>query len=187
MKTLFCLAVAVTLCATAGAQMDMEPYKGSPEFEQLKALVGVWEGEMPMKKHKSAEGEGEGEAAGEQPEMMKMVLEYRLTAGGSVIQETINAGSPMEMVTMYHDGADGLGLTHYCAMRNQPRLDYTGTSDGQLHFALSADNSLDADTDMFMTSLALTIVDANNVVQRWTMNMPGQEMPAHDTHFTRVQ
>jgi hypothetical protein len=45
----------------------MEPHAGSPEFEQMKSLVGTWEGLMPMDKG---------------GEIMKMVVKYRLTAWG---------------------------------------------------------------------------------------------------------
>ena len=90
------MALAITASVAAPADAQMEPYKGSAEFEQLKSLIGVWEGEMPRK----AKG---GEEPSEDMPMMKMTVEYRLTAGGSAIQETINRGSPMEMVSMYHD------------------------------------------------------------------------------------
>ena len=185
MRTFLALAVAYTLCtcATADAQMEMEPYKGSAEFEQIKSLIGVWEGEMPMKKGKAAGDEQQAEM----PEMMKMIIEYRLTAGGSVIQETINSGSPMEMVTMYHDRGGQLSLTHYCMLGNQPRMDFTGTSDGKLNFAFSKENTLDKESNMFMNSLALSIVDANNIVQRWTMYQGGELQPANDMQLTRVQ
>ena len=93
----------------------------------------------------------------------------------------------MEMVTMYHDRDGQLSLTHYCMLGNQPRMDYTGTSDGRLNFAFAKDGDLDEASDMFMNSLALSIVDANNIVQRWSMNQPGEEHPAHDMHLTRVQ
>ena len=41
MKAFLSLAVAFALCtcATAEAQMEIEPYKGSAEFEQLKSLI----------------------------------------------------------------------------------------------------------------------------------------------------
>ena len=48
-------------------QTDMEPHAGSPEFEQMKSLVGTWEGLMPMDKG---------------GEIMKMVVKYRLTVWG---------------------------------------------------------------------------------------------------------
>lgn len=94
--TIALLCVTFATVAPASAQMGTQPYKGSAEFKQLKQLIGVWEGEMPMK-DKGGEAGAKHEGM---PEMMKMRVEYRLTAGGSAIQETFNAGSPMEMVSM---------------------------------------------------------------------------------------
>ena len=175
------LVFALALGAFAGAQARVQGggEKSSAEFEQLKSLVGLWEGEMPAKK-------GEGGAGGEPVETMKMRVEYRLTAGGSVIQETFNAGTPMEMITMYHDTRKGLSLTHYCMLGNQPKMDYTGGRDGALHFTLSKDSELDQDKDAFMHSLVLTIVDDKNIVQRWTMYQNG-EAQSQDIHLTRVK
>ncbi len=168
------LVFALALGAFAGAQAEVQRgnEKRSAEFERLKSLVGLWAGEMPAK-------EGEAEA-------MKMRVEYRLTAGGSVIQETFNGGTPMEMITMYHDTRKGLRLTHYCMLGNQPRMDYTGTRDGTLQFTLSEGSELDQDKDAFMHSLALTIVDDKNIVQGWTMYRDGKAQ-SQDIHLTRVE
>ncbi len=182
MRTHLLLVFTLALGAFSGAQARVQGGndQGSAEFEQLKSLVGIWEGVMPAKK-------GEGEAAEEPPaETMKMRVEYRLTAGGSVIQETFNGGTPMEMITMYHDTQKGLRLTHYCMLGNQPGMDYTGARDGALHFTLSEDSDLDQDKDAFMHSLALTIVDDKNIVQGWTMYRDG-EAQSQDIHLTRVK
>ena len=175
------LVFALTLGAFASAQARIQGgnEKSSAEFEQLKSLIGLWEGEMPAK-------EGGEEDVEEPAKTMKMRVEYRLTAGGSVIQETFNAGTPMEMITMYHDTRKGLNLTHYCMLGNQPRMVYAGARDGALHFTLSKDSELDQDKDAFMHSLVLTIVDDNNIVQGWTMYQDG-EAQSQDIHLTRMK
>ena len=175
--------IALVSTAPASAQMEMEPYKGSPEFEQLKALIGVWEGEMPMKDKTDGAGkEHEG-----MPQMMKMTVEYRLTAGGSAIQETFNAGSPMEMVSMYHDRDGSLSMTHYCMLGNQPRMDLNESAPGKMSFDFSQKNELEPDKGMHMHSMNLSIVDDHNITQRWTMYQDGSAMPAQDMQLTRVQ
>ena len=181
MRVRLFLVFILALGATVGAQADVQGGngKGSAEFEQLKSLVGLWEGVMPGK-------EGEGDVAEESAENMMMRVEYRLTAGGSVIQETFNAGTPMEMITMYHDTRRGLSLTHYCMLGNQPEMVYTGTREGVIHFTLSEDSDLDQDKDAFMHSLALTIVDDQNIVQGWTMYRDG-EAQSQDIHLSRVK
>src|SRR5438046_5351727 len=82
-----------------------KPHKGSAEFERMKSLAGTWKGKADM---------GEGP--------MEFTVEYRLVAGGSAVEERIFAGSPKEMVTMYHDQKGKLSLTHYCMLGNRPGM-----------------------------------------------------------------
>ncbi|MCK7511304.1 MAG: hypothetical protein MZV70_49445 [Desulfobacterales bacterium] len=53
---------------------------------------------------------------------------YRITANGSVVLETLFPGTDHEMLTLYHLDNDRLGLTHYCAMGNQPRMELDPSS-----------------------------------------------------------
>src|SRR4051794_16349502 len=78
---------------------------GSAEFERLKSLVGTWKGKADV---------GQGP--------IDMTVQYRLLAGGSVLEERVFAGTPMEMVTMYYDKEGKLALTHYCVMGNRPGM-----------------------------------------------------------------
>ena len=95
--------------------------KGSAEMERMKSLVGTWKGTADM---------GQGP--------MEFTVEYRLVAGGSAIEERIFAGSPKEMVTMYHDKKGKLSLTHYCMLGNRPGM-LLKSSDGKtLNFDFDA-------------------------------------------------
>ena len=174
------LGFAAVAVAVAGAGMEMEPYEGTAEFEQLKSLIGTWEGEMPM------EGK-EGDARHQDMPPMKVTLEYRLTAGGSAIQETFSPGTPMEMITMYHDRGGRLSLTHYCMLGNQPRMDLQGSGEDHLKFAFSKQNELNRSEGTQMCGLELFFVDENNITQRWTTVQDGAELPSRDMHLTRVQ
>ena len=95
------LVVAFTL----SAGQPPPPYKGSPEFERMKALVGTWKGTHDM---------GQGP--------IDITMHYRLLAGGSVLEERVFEGTPNEMITMYYDQGGKLALTHYCIMGNRPGM-----------------------------------------------------------------
>ena len=103
----------VTYCATlllaalAGLHADesAKPKPASPEFERMKSLVGTWKGTADM---------GQGP--------VEMVVEYRLIAGGTVLQERSFPNTPHEMVTMFYDKGGRLALTHYCVLGNQPTM-----------------------------------------------------------------
>ena len=71
-------------------------------FERLKALQGHWEG-------KFADGR-------------RHTVEYRLSAGGTVLVETWQLAPGRESMTLYHLDGDRLLATHYCPQQNQPRL-----------------------------------------------------------------
>src|SRR5215510_13123634 len=81
------------------------PKQGSQEFERLKTLVGTWQGKTDI---------GQGP--------IDMTLQYRLLAGGTVLEERVFAGTPNEMITMFYDKGGKLALTHYCVMGNRPGM-----------------------------------------------------------------
>ena len=108
MKTKITSVVATLLLAAAVAATAGEPPKpkpSSPEFERMKSMVGTWKGLVDM---------GQGP--------IEMVSQYRLLAGGSVLEEKVFAGTPNEMTTMYYDQDGKLALTHYCMLGNRPGM-----------------------------------------------------------------
>ena len=66
---------------------------------------------MPIEK-----GKEHSEMSEEHKQMMR--VSYRVTAGGSAILETTAAGTPMEMISMYHDRGGKLFMTHYRMLGN---------------------------------------------------------------------
>jgi hypothetical protein len=119
----------------------MPPYKGSAAFERMKSLVGKW--------------------SAESPEMGKMSTEFRLIAGDSVIEERFAEGTPMEMLSVYHDVNGKLTMTHYCMLRNQPRMKVTKSTADSLTFDLAPTPGLNVQKDMHMHGATYTFLDAN--------------------------
>lgn len=72
-------------------------------LEFLKSLAGRWSGPA----HEGADAPSE--------------FEFRVTAGGSVVEEREFVGTPHEMLTVYHMQGEDLVATHYCMLGNQPR------------------------------------------------------------------
>ena len=137
---------ALTSCQTGKTQhapcADMPPYKGSAAFERMKSLVGKW--------------------SGESPEMGKMNTEFRLIAGDSVVEERFAQGTPMEMLSVYHDVNGKLTMTHYCMLRNQPRMRLVGQTADSLTFDLAPTPGLNPAKDMHMHGATYTFLDANH-------------------------
>src|SRR5687768_4730370 len=100
------LAGSLSTIAENSSQPPAQVQKeSSAEFERMKTLVGTWAGKTDM---------GQGP--------IEMTLQYRLLAGGTVLEERCFPGTPMEMVTMYYDRNGKLAMTHYCVMGNRPAM-----------------------------------------------------------------
>jgi len=136
----------LTSCQTgkpaSNAGASMPPYKGSAAFERMKSLVGKW--------------------SCESPEMGKMNTEFRLIAGDSVVEERFAVGTPMEMLSTYHDVNGKLTMTHYCMLRNQPRMKLTKATANSLTFDLAPTPGLNAAKDKHMHGATYTFMDANH-------------------------
>ena len=135
--------VSVTSCQTVATKTapctEMPPYRGSEAFERMKTLVGKWSAESPM--------------------MGKMKTEFRLIAGGSVIEERFAEGTPMEMLSTYHDVNGKLMMTHYCMLRNQPRMRLVKSLADSLTFDLAPTPGLDPAKDRHMHGATYTFID----------------------------
>lgn len=148
-KSIAGLACALILFAT-GAEPARPAADAKAAFERLKSLAGDW----------TATIEGQGEAA---------KIQYKVTANGSVLMETLFAGSPHEMVTMYHLDGDDLRLTHYCAAKNQPRLklDRAASTPDTLIFTFDGGTNFDPSKDMHMHAAEIHFKGPGRVVSRW--------------------
>ncbi len=159
-QTSIIVAVLSLLVLAPGQVIAQEhkPYVGSKAFEQMKQLVGTWEGTMDMGK-----------------EQKKITASYKLTSGGSAIIETVFADTPMEMVTVYHDDSNKmLQMTHYCMLGNQPKMALKSMENNQLSFTLSPDADVDVAKERHMHAAAITFDGPTNMTQRWTEFKDGE-------------
>ncbi len=167
-----------SLCATLvlaalGALNAEEPAKkaDSPEFARMKTLVGTWTGKTDM---------GQGP--------VEMTIQYRLIAGGSVLEERIAAGTPHEMVSMYYDKAGKLAMTHYCVLGNRPEMALKGSDAKSITFDLDASCcAFDTKKESHMHGVVLTFDDANTITSSCTAFIDGKEAPKHPTTLKRVK
>jgi hypothetical protein len=173
-KTIYALVAGVYLLfgglfmAYAGESSYL-PYSGSKEFERMKELAGVWEGTSNMPK--------EGE---------KVRVEYRLSSGGSSVVETLLPGTAHEMVSVYYDNKGQLTMTHYCALRNQPRMKLQNADAQNLHFMFVDGSNIDPMKDAYMHSLTISFVDKDHIIQKWTLFVDGKEKETSVFELSRV-
>jgi hypothetical protein len=137
----------------------MQPYTGSAQFEELKGLAGTWTGTHKMGEEDPTEA----------------TVTYQVTSNGSVVMETIFPGTPHEMVSIYHDQGDSVAMTHYCAFGNQPKFGLVSSTDRELNFEFSADNTLDPTTAGHMHALKISLEGENEIEHNWVMFQDGKE------------
>jgi len=147
----FAAIAAVALLATPPvlrAQAEAQP--AASAFDRLKALAGDWidlDGAFGMKG--------------------KVAVTYRITGGGSTVIETLFAGAPHEMTTVYHKDGRHVVLTHYCAAGNQPRMRATATDGRTLAFDFDGGANFDPAQDGHMHSGTIEFLDADRIRATW--------------------
>ena len=164
---------ATLLLATLALTHAGEPPKPAPtsaEFERMKSLVGTWKGTTDM---------GQGP--------IEMVQEFRLLAGGSVLEEKVFVGTPNEMTTMYYDKKGKLALTHYCMFGNRPGMMLESMKAKTMKFAFDETCGINVKKESHMHSLTLTFEDADTITASCKAFMDGKEMPEHPTTMKRVK
>lgn len=111
MKRMLSLGALAVLCAGVVFSGSEDPATAASaeapadaRFEFLKGLAGSWAGAT-----------GDDGSPG-------VSFEFRVTAGGNAVEAREMAGTPSEMVTLYHLDGDALVATHYCMLGNRPVL-----------------------------------------------------------------
>lgn len=166
--TLCAILLAGTSALTAAEIPKAAP--GSPEFERMKALVGIWAGKVDM---------GQG--------LVDMTMQFRLLAGGSVLEERVFAGTPHEMTTMYYDKGGKLAMTHYCVLGNRPQM-YLKSADTK-SITLDFDQScgINPQKESHMHAVKITFDDADTFTTVCRAFMDGKEMPERAATLKRVK
>jgi hypothetical protein len=142
---------------------------GSPQWEKIKSLVGEWDG-----------------YAVENSQKMPVHISVRMTANGSAVMHWIDAGTPHEMVTMFHMDQAELLATHYCSAHNQPRLRATPSAKPtQVVFEFKDGTNIHPG-DGYMRQLVLTFIDADHHNETWGFDNKGK-VEAGSFYLTRVK
>jgi len=170
-----CLVLAVvSILIVAAMPVLAGSLDAATAFDRLAKLEGTWQG-MP-----EGEGEGEGEKAGD------VIHEFRLSAAGTVVMETMGPGTPHEMINMYHVDGDELVLTHYCAGGNQPtmKLNREVSSADKMVFDFTGGTNLDPEVDKHIHGAELQLTD-EGLVSNWTAFAGGKQVGAMTFHLER--
>ena len=161
-------SIVVLLLATLTGAADA-PDKAeakNPAFEAIKALTGTWV------------------ATKSEPGQKPQILIFKPTSGDSAIVETMFPGSEHEMLNVYAADTQGVTLTHYCHMGNQPRMRSTAVDNGVLQFQFVDGGNLKSRDEAHMDSVEITIKDGV-LVEKWAMYKDGKVTGTHTFEFKR--
>jgi hypothetical protein len=110
----------------------------------------------------------------------QVVSIIKVTAGGSVVHETLFPAQPQEMVSIYTVDGPDLVMTHYCVLGNQPRMKADPKSPAnQIRFEFAGGSNLDPKKDKHMHAAVLTIVDDSHIEIAgvgWEGGAPAKDM-----------
>jgi hypothetical protein len=150
-------------------EMHMSTVASSPQWEKIKSLAGEWEG-----------------YAMEGGQKLPTRISVRMTGDGSAVMHWMDAGTPHEMVTMFHMDKDDLVATHYCSAHNQPRMRALPPSQpAQIAFEFKDGTNI-RPGDGYMRRLVITFVDADHHNEEWGYDSNGN-VHAGTFYLTRVK
>ena len=127
-------------------------------FDNVKALVGQWEGTTKM---------------GDKDTLV--TASYEMTAGGTAILERLFAGTPHEMVSVYHGDGNQVAMTHYCMLGNQPKMTLRKADKNMMVFDVTSTSGIKSAQEPHMHSLSIAMADADHMKQEWTLFENGKK------------
>ena len=136
-------------------------------FDQLKSLVGHWEGINE--------------------ERNPVSIAYKLSANNTVLVEDWTFDNGMEALTLYSMDEETLTATHYCPIGNQPRLilkQQLGT--GVLLFEFHSAMNLPDENAQHEHAFDLLLVNSNTLIRNETYCTDGQA-EKNGTKFSRTE
>ncbi len=142
---------------------------GTPQWGKIKSLVGEWDGY-------TMEGS----------QKMEAHISVRMTGDGSAVMHWMDAGTPHEMITMFHMDKAELIATHYCAAHNQPRLRAVPSAESTKVAFEFKDGTNIRPGDGYMRQLMITFVDADHHNETWGYDNKGK-VDAATFYLTRVK
>ena len=162
MTGLWCCVLFMASCASQKTQQNLggwspTPAKAEPsDMERFRALEGTWLSTY------------------ENPEWPPVEVTYETIAADSAVVETVFAGQPHEMMTVFHLDGDQLLCKHYCAAQNQPLLVAEAITPERVAFATVDVSNLASPDAMYMGAVEFRFVDQDHIEVSWTSFENGQ-------------
>ncbi len=158
MKQLNIVALSVTSLMLCTAAFAGDGFTPDQAFQSMLQLEGSWTGEAVV----VPTGQSREDAA-----KTSTTVSFK-NIGNSSVMQTFAAGTPAEMVSMYHqNGKEELIHTHYCAIGNQPSMTFVGTGEqGVIDFQFTKGTNMNVNVDPHAHNSYMKIIDENTYETR---------------------
>lgn len=152
---------AASMATFALLLFSVNAYASQPAqsaFDKLKTLAGTWNATML-----AADGD-------------QITVVYRVTGNGSVIEETMFAGTDHEMINMYTVDGDQLLARHYCSTGNQPLLRYNAEKSSGNQLVFDFVSKTGKDNPGYINGVTIRLNDDGKVVESWSKAAGGSKL-----------
>jgi len=155
------LLLALVVPAAWAGEMPSGKVDGKAAFATLKTLAGHWDGKAEPN--------------------LPVAVNYRVTGNGTVVMQTLFAGTDHEMINMYHMVGSDLVATHYCSGGTQPhfKLDMEKSTPTELVFAFDGGTSFDPAKDGHIHNAKIILAGDGKLREEWTFWAGGKEAGTH--------
>lgn len=170
MKRITIAALSTAALVLGSTALAGEGYTADQAFQTMLKLEGTWTGEAQVVQI----GQDRADAA-----VSTTTVSFK-NIGNSSVMQTFAAGTPSEMISMYHqDGKNELIHTHYCAIGNQPSMTFKNTAEeGVIDFKFTKGTNMDVDADYHAHASYMRVIDEDTYETR-TENWGGGKLMSH--------
>ena len=170
MKLLKIAAISTAGLVLSASALADNGFTPDEAFQTMLKLEGTWTGEavvVPVGQSK------------EDATKSATTVSFK-NIGNSSVMQTFAAGTPAEMVSMYHqNGKEELIHTHYCAIGNQPSMTFANTAEaGVIDFQFTKGTNMDVHADPHAHNSYMKIIDEDTYETR-TENWGGGQLTSY--------
>jgi len=158
MRKLHLAALSTAALLLSSTAFSGDGFSPDEAFQTMLTLEGKWTGEAQV----VPVGQSRDDAA-----VAATSVSFK-NIGNSSVMQTFAAGTPAEMVSMYHqNGKEELIHTHYCAIGNQPSMTFRDSGEeGVIDFRFTKGTNMDVDSSPHAHHSFMRMIDEDTYETR---------------------
>jgi hypothetical protein len=151
------VAVSINAQNTSIGDFDMGEIKNSDAFNQVKKLLGKWEGKLYQ----------------QSGAVVDTYSEFRLVSNGNSIVETLIEDG-VEMMTTYSDKDGELVIKHYCALGTEPMFTVASLDKNSIQLKSDPTPGYDPKVNNYVESIGWIFTGKDTIKVNASLNLDGE-------------